>query len=670
MFNSAASWWSSSVSFGSVREKRGAHPGRRPLRLERLEDRRLLSLSITEIMYNPYPAMNSAEEAFESKEDFEFIEVTNTGTTSIWLAGYEFTKGITFRFEDGRIPILSAGESAVVVQNEDAFRTRYGTGLPVTGVYGGRLSNSGEQLILIDGLGNTVHDFEFQDGGSWPGRADGNGSSLVVRDTQGDYRKGDNWASSRYFGGTPGTHGPLPPDDVVVNEVLTHSDLPASDTIELFNTADTEIDISGWYLSDSSDDYLKFCIPAGTVIPAGGYVLFNEADFNVSGGVNPKDFALSSSRGDHVWLMEADSAGKLIRFADHVDFPAAYNGETFGRWPNGSGRLYPMASATLGGENSGPRVGPVVITEIQYNPGSMANNADLEFIEIHNPTNHSVNLSGWRLGSEVDFTFSPGSVLGSGQTVVVVGFDPNNSSQLAAFRDHYNSPTVSPVGPWGRDGSPQKLDNAGATVTLYSTDDPPTSDPTLIPYCIEDQVRYDDKAPWPESADGSGDSLHRISADVWGNDAASWLAATPSPGVVEFGTSLLPGDLNGDNFVGGADLDIIRSNWGNSVPPGSLAHGDPSGDGKVDSTDLDIVRANWGQGVAPSAAAKSAFKAESSATRMESAIGKNVERGKATALTKMAWLEQQTDSYRDGRLGPRKNQHETLSDLVFALFAR
>ena len=60
--------------------------------------------------------------------------------------------------------------------------------------------------------------------------------------------------------------------------------------------------------------------------------------------------------------------------------------------------------------------------------------------------------------------------------------------------------------------------------------------------------------------------------------------------------SELPGDLNDDGFVGSADLDIVRANWGQSVDAGCLECGDPSGDGSVGSADLDIVRANWGEG--------------------------------------------------------------------------
>jgi len=60
----------------------------------------------------------------------------------------------------------------------------------------------------------------------------------------------------------------------------------------------------------------------------------------------------------------------------------------------------------------------------------------------------------------------------------------------------------------------------------------------------------------------------------------------------------LPGDLNGDGFVGLADLDIILNNWNLNVPPGDAA-ADPTGDNFVGLADLDIVLNNWNNGTPP-----------------------------------------------------------------------
>ena len=60
----------------------------------------------------------------------------------------------------------------------------------------------------------------------------------------------------------------------------------------------------------------------------------------------------------------------------------------------------------------------------------------------------------------------------------------------------------------------------------------------------------------------------------------------------------LPGDLDGDGFVGIEDLNIILTNWNQSVPP-SDPLADPSADGFVGIDDLDIVLSNWNNGTPP-----------------------------------------------------------------------
>ena len=84
--------------------------------------------------------------------------------------------------------------------------------------------------------------------------------------------------------------------------------------------------------------------------------------------------------------------------------------------------------------------------------------------------------------------------------------------------------------------------------------------------------------------------------DIGSNDPTATILA-----VLQAVTNGEPGDLNGDGFVGGDDLDIVRSFWGQSVTPGNKLHGDPSEDGFVGGDDLDEVRAHWGEGTPPMA---------------------------------------------------------------------
>jgi hypothetical protein len=63
--------------------------------------------------------------------------------------------------------------------------------------------------------------------------------------------------------------------------------------------------------------------------------------------------------------------------------------------------------------------------------------------------------------------------------------------------------------------------------------------------------------------------------------------------------SVLAGDLDGDGFVGIADLNIVLGNWNQSVTAGDPLAGDPSGDGFVGIVDLNEVLGNWNAGTPP-----------------------------------------------------------------------
>jgi len=450
---------------------------------------------------------------------------------------------------------LGPGEYAYVAGNPAAFKARYGAEHDVAGPYDMNLSNGGERITLCDIFGSVIADFTYgdSDDSGWPNRADGNGSSLELIDSTAVpldpaertlfLEASENWRSSSEYGGSPGVAGEGPRNDVLINEVLSHTDLPAVDSIELYNTTGEPINIGGWYLSDSNSPYKKFRIP-NTTIDAYGYVMFDEYDFNPTGidlnpdNDDPNDFGLNGAHGDDAWLLEADAQGNLIRFVDHEEFPAMANGESFGRWPDGSGELYPMTRPTLNpaGENSGPRVGPVIISEVQYNPVGGIGAVNLEFIEIYNTTASTEDLTNWRIRKSVDFDFPAGTLLAPQAALVVVRFDTRATTLLDDFCEHYGiSPdTVQIVG--GYTGQMAfDFDPDGGTpgvIQLQRPDAPPLDEPGYIPRLLEDEVRYSNVAPWPVDADGTGASLNRVFDNDWGNDPESWTAASASPGTV------------------------------------------------------------------------------------------------------------------------------------------
>src|SRR5262249_32250350 len=151
-----------------------------------------------------------------------------------------------------------------------------------------------------------------------------------------------------------------------------------------------------------------------------------------------------------------------------------------------------------GAPNATAKVGPVVISEIQYHPPDLPDGSDDvidEFIELRNITASPVHLfdpdaptNHWRLRDAVSFTFPPDVTLAPNEPVLVVGFDPTtNALALAQFSETYGAPTVRLFGP-----SDGKLDNSSDSVELVKPDSPvpdPGPDYGFVPTILVDRVK-------------------------------------------------------------------------------------------------------------------------------------------------------------------------------------
>jgi hypothetical protein len=150
-------------------------------------------------------------------------------------------------------------------------------------------------------------------------------------------------------------------------------------------------------------------------------------------------------------------------------------------------------------------------------------------------------------------------------------------------------------------------------IELLRPDTPPADDPGFVPYVLEDEVTYDDVAPWPTQADGSGASLTRIAADAWGNAPTSWTAASPSLGTTDFSTRL-PGDTNEDGLFNQDDLNsVLQSGKYMTGQPASFEEGDWNGDGVFDQKDV-VVALQSGNYEANAAAALRSHPSRRAAT--------------------------------------------------------
>ncbi len=494
-------------------------------------------LRVTEIMYHPAEASTDAEAGY-SDADFEFIEVLNTGDETIGLAGIEFAKGIYFDFTEGDVTTLDAGEYAVLVSNYDAFTNRYtnSASIPVAGEYRGKffiqtgaLDNGGEALLLQDGLGRPILDFEYDD---WYESTDGEGYSLTLVDpyaATNSWSESASWRASKYSGGTPGEAPEefLAADDLVINEALTHQDDDTpGDWIELFNASGDTLDINGWFLSDDADDLTRVELSGLSSIGPGEYLVLTEYSHFGTRAAGTNGFALSEL-GDEIYLSSSED-GELTGFRAAVSFGAAERDVTFGRYvtSDGAAEFTAQNAQTSGATNAYPLIGDVVITEIMYHPEQ----ADaFEYIELCNRTSADVALyhadyptNTWKLDGAVAYSFPEGTVLAAGETLLIT------ETNAAAFRSWYGvADSVTVLGPYAG-----QLNNGGEALELARPGDP-EADTGEVPYILVERVEYDDDSPWPTAADGLGSSLERASVALYPNDSASWVAnASPSPGAI------------------------------------------------------------------------------------------------------------------------------------------
>ncbi len=480
-------------------------------------------LIITEIMYNPATTGN-----------LEFVEIFNAGDDIIDLTPVSISNGISFSFAEGSVPSLGPGEYVVVVQDLAAFAAVYDTNtMRVAGTYSGKLNNAGEEVDLMHSFFGVLQSLSYEP--DWYLQTDGWGFSLTMRDPSASAsllgKESLRWKSSSFYGGSPGMADPggIPlPGSVVINEILSHTDAsPVGDWIELYNTTDASIDIGGWYLSDSRNVPYKYPVASNTLITAKGFLVFNGTN-HFDNPTNLSPFAFSEYGEEAILSSGFDTNSQPTGYREVEDFGAAEREVTFGRYIRSDTNkdFVAQVSATPGATNSGPRIGPLVVAQILYQPSSNA----VEYMEFYNMSATATPLydpmaptNTWRIEGGIDFSFPTGIVIAPLSSFFVCA--TNESS----FRILHGMDTNPPV--FGSFSG--KLNNAGETIRLMK---PLEFEFTNMPFTMIDRVAYEDIFPWPVPPQ-DGYAIERIRMAEYGNDPVNWrlgtLDAVPGPRIDE-----------------------------------------------------------------------------------------------------------------------------------------
>jgi hypothetical protein len=130
-------------------------------------------------------------------------------------------------------------------------------------------------------------------------------------------------------------------DLIVINEFLPDPNiLYAEEWIELYNPSGQAVDLEGFILDDLIGGGTgAYTIPAGAIIPAGGFLVFNQSTTGV---------ALNNA-GDDVNLIKPDG----VTVQDTYTYGSSSNDVSYGRETDGSSTWTTFATPTPGASNNG-----------------------------------------------------------------------------------------------------------------------------------------------------------------------------------------------------------------------------------------------------------------------------------------------------------------------------
>jgi hypothetical protein len=133
------------------------------------------------------------------ERDEEWVELFNKGTEEVDLTGWSIDGSVDLAFPaDTKIP---AGDFLLVAKDAAALTAKYpALAGKVIGDFRNRLNNGNGLIRLEDAVENPVDEVHYHEGGRWPELADGNGSSLELRDPDADNGSPGAWAASEESG--------------------------------------------------------------------------------------------------------------------------------------------------------------------------------------------------------------------------------------------------------------------------------------------------------------------------------------------------------------------------------------------------------------------------------------------------------------------------------------
>lgn len=428
-------------------------------------------LVITEIMYNPPE---------EDSDSLEFLEILNTGSTVVEMKGYSLD-GVTYTFPDFS---LGAGEYVLISSDSVAFTNNFGR--PAFQWADGLLNNGGETVQLFDAEGAVVDSIRYDDEGAWPSAADGNGASLVLCDVTADNNDPANWQTAST------------PAGIAINALDVFANPgAASQCLEgaVFYILEDDLEVAEDVGTVSFRVVLKGAGGTGT------FSVFSRI-LGISTATTDVDFNYPDDTMIEFTDVQTDTMLVTVTIIDDMTPEALEFIQIDLNFPSDGAAVDPLLDAlTITIQDNDSEVADLVISEIMYNnPGTDS----LEYLELFNNDNTTIDLAGYSFSSGITYTF-PAITLQAGDYLVL-------ATDSVAFERNFNIAALQ----W-TDGS---LSNGGELLEIRDALGN-----------IVDVVDYEDEGNWPSEADGDGGSLVLCDMNSDNNVADNWEVATKATGV-------------------------------------------------------------------------------------------------------------------------------------------
>ena len=324
----------------------------------------------------------------------DYIELHNGSTERADISGY----GLSDSLLEGAKYVFPAG----TVLEPDAYVVVWCGGEAEDGMHAPFKLSAGEEAVLFDASGRPLDTAVLNSVDS----------GMVLR------REGEVWTQAKPCPGYPKTEAGMAEYEaslketedmgLYINEFMASNATTIcdsfgsySDWIELYNSTDTDMDISGFGISDNLSQPMKYRFPDGTTIAAKGYlVVFCSGNEGMQNGELHAPFGLRSYGED---VVIANRAGRII---DSYSFKNQETDVSMARIPDGAGEFQPNSQPSPGYPNTGAGysafdaanrlpLGGVYISEFGGSTGSVAS----DWVELHNSTGSAVSLAGYGLSN-------------------------------------------------------------------------------------------------------------------------------------------------------------------------------------------------------------------------------------------------------------------------------